>query len=81
MCYKKPVKIEGGKIDHAHHASKGQHAVHEFYMFDEALGAALNKTNKEETLTVTTADHSHTMSIVKYSNIEIKILKCFKFSK
>jgi len=59
--------VEGGKIDHAHHNSQGQLAVHDFMIFDEAIGAAYTKTNTEETMIAVTADHSHTVSLGGYS--------------
>jgi alkaline phosphatase len=39
--------------------------VHEFSVFDNAIGAALNKTNIEETLITVTADHSHVFGLGK----------------
>ena len=51
--------VEGGHIDTNHHESKAQRALSDFVAFDEAVDAALKKTNEEETLTIVTADHSH----------------------
>ncbi|OWF46723.1 alkaline phosphatase, tissue-nonspecific isozyme-like [Mizuhopecten yessoensis] len=51
--------VEGGRIDHAHHATYGRRALHETVAFEEAVQMALNLTNDEETLVVVTADHSH----------------------
>ena len=43
----------------AHHASMAKKALNEFVVFDNAIGAGLNATSEENTLLITTADHSH----------------------
>lgn len=55
--------VEGGKIDHAHHASNAHRALNDYVVFDEAVGAGLHLTRENETLIVVTADHSHVFSM------------------
>lgn len=58
--------VEGGRIDHAHHAGKAHRALADAKALDEAVAAALRLVNLEDTLIVTTADHSHTLTISGY---------------
>ncbi|KAM4652757.1 alkaline phosphatase-like [Discoglossus pictus] len=51
--------VEGGRIDHGHHAGKASYALHEAVEFDRAIGFAGELTSEKDTLTVVTADHSH----------------------
>ncbi|BDA86212.1 alkaline phosphatase [Aureimonas sp. SA4125] len=60
------LMIEGGRIDHAHHAGNAQRALEDTLAFDAAVKAVLEKTNREDTLLVVTADHGHTMTINGY---------------
>lgn len=58
--------VEGGNIDQAHHQSLAKKALHEYVVFDEAIGVGLNKTSKDDTLLIATADHSHMFTIGGY---------------
>ena len=58
--------IEGGRIDHAHHAGNARRALADATALDEAVAAALRLTDRNDTLIVTTADHSHTLTISGY---------------
>ncbi len=60
------LMVEGGRIDHAHHAGNAYRALHDALAFDAAIKAALEATNREDTLIVVTADHSHTLTINGY---------------
>ncbi|KAB7502006.1 Alkaline phosphatase, tissue-nonspecific isozyme, partial [Armadillidium nasatum] len=60
------LMVEGGRIDHALHSSKPHAAFMEILEFEEAVEAALNMTNIEDTLIIVTADHSHVMTINGY---------------
>ncbi|MBU4569446.1 MAG: alkaline phosphatase, partial [Alphaproteobacteria bacterium] len=61
------LMIEGGRIDHAHHAGNAIRALEDAMAFDAAVAAALEMTNAEDTLIIVTADHSHTLSIAGYA--------------
>ncbi|MEQ8558110.1 MAG: alkaline phosphatase [Henriciella sp.] len=58
--------VEGGRIDHGHHATNAARALGDTAALDEAVAAALELTDDEETLIIVTADHSHTMTIAGY---------------
>ena len=60
------LMVEGGRIDHAHHGGNAYRALHDTLAFDAAIKAALEATNREDTLIVVTADHSHTLTINGY---------------
>jgi alkaline phosphatase len=60
------LMVEGGKIDHALHATNAKGALAETVAFDDAIGLALDKMRAldpglRNTLVVVTADHDHTM--------------------
>lgn len=55
--------VEGGRIDHAHHAGNAYHALSDARALDEAVAKALSMASLRDTLIVTTADHSHTLTI------------------
>ncbi len=58
--------VEGGRIDHAHHAGQAGRALADTVAFDAAVEAALAMTSREDTLIIVTADHSHTLTIAGY---------------
>ncbi|MEI6268358.1 MAG: alkaline phosphatase [Methylococcaceae bacterium] len=60
------LMVEGGRIDHAHHAGNAYRALTETQQLAAAVQAALNKTNPDDTLIIVTADHSHTFTIGGY---------------
>ncbi len=60
------LMIEGGRIDHAHHAVNAARALGDTDAFDRAVSAVLDMTDPEDTLIIVTADHSHTMTIAGY---------------
>ena len=60
------LMVEGGRIDHAHHGVNAARALEETDMFDQAVAAALEMTDNDDTLIIVTADHSHTMTISGY---------------
>lgn len=55
------LMVEGGRIDHAHHDGNAARALSETVAYDNAIKAALAKTNPEDTLVIVTADHAHTL--------------------
>ncbi|CAK8698161.1 alkaline phosphatase-like [Clavelina lepadiformis] len=60
--------VEGGRIDHAHHATNAHRALHETVAFDKAIERAVEMTSDSDTLIIVTADHSHTFTIGGYSD-------------
>ena len=63
------LMVEGGRIDHALHATNAKRALADAVAFDAAIAMALSKVNLNETLIVVTADHDHTMAINGYGRI------------
>jgi alkaline phosphatase len=59
--------VEGGRIDHGHHAGNAYRALTDTIEFSRAVEAALARTSPEETLIVVTADHDHTFSLGGYA--------------
>ncbi|XP_045906616.1 intestinal-type alkaline phosphatase-like [Micropterus dolomieu] len=59
--------VEGGRIDHGHHAGKAKRALYEAVELDKAIGRAAELTNESDTLSVVTADHSHVFAFGGYS--------------
>jgi alkaline phosphatase len=70
--------IEGGRIDHGHHATKARYALDEFVEFDNTIGLAkqILKTKGflDDTLLVVTADHSHVFTFGAYGSRGSNIL-------
>ncbi|XP_061390574.1 alkaline phosphatase 4 [Musca vetustissima] len=60
------LMVEGGRIDQGHHQNYAHAALHEVYEFDQAIEAALENTNANETLILVTADHSHSVTLNGY---------------
>jgi alkaline phosphatase len=60
------LMIEGGRIDHAHHAGNAYRALSETQQFSAAVAEVLKTVNLDETLVLVTADHSHVMTIAGY---------------
>ena len=61
------LMVEGGRIDHAHHAGNAYRALDETIAFADAVQAAVDATAAAgDTLIVVTADHAHVMSFVGY---------------
>ena len=58
--------VEGGRIDHAHHACNAYRALTETIEFARAVRIAMAKTNRAETLIIVTSDHSNVLTIAGY---------------
>ncbi|XP_011300828.1 membrane-bound alkaline phosphatase-like isoform X2 [Fopius arisanus] len=59
--------VEGGRIDHAHHAAWAKVALDETLELVKAVKKGRELTSSDDTLIIVTADHAHTMSIAGYS--------------
>lgn len=60
------LMVEGGRIDHGHHAGNAIRALEDADAMDRAVAAALEMTSADDTLIIVTADHSHTLTIAGY---------------
>ncbi|MCE9592672.1 MAG: alkaline phosphatase [Planctomycetes bacterium] len=60
------LMVEGGRIDHAHHAGNAFRAITDAEALDQAIAAAVASVNLDETLILVTADHSHVFNIAGY---------------
>lgn len=60
------LMVEGGRVDHAHHAGNAARALTDAIAVSEAVQAAYDAVNPEETLILLTADHSHVFTIAGY---------------
>lgn len=60
------LMVESGRIDHGHHAGSAYTALTDTLEFAEAVQAAVDATDPEDTLIIVTADHSHVMTIGGY---------------
>ncbi|SHN58898.1 alkaline phosphatase [Erythrobacter sanguineus] len=60
------LMVEGGRIDHAHHAGQAGYALEEAVEFARAVQWAVDHTDPEDTLILVTADHSHVFTIAGY---------------
>lgn len=65
------LMVEGGRIDHALHATNAKRALADTIAFDDAIKAAIDKIkltdpNLTNTLIVVTADHDHTLAFNGY---------------
>jgi alkaline phosphatase len=65
------LMVEGGRIDHALHATNAKRALADTIAFDDAIKAALDKAKLTDptlanTLIVVTADHDHTLAFNGY---------------
>jgi alkaline phosphatase len=65
------LMVEGGRIDHALHATNAKRALSDTIAFDDAIKAALDKAKLTDptlanTLIVVTADHDHTLAFNGY---------------
>ncbi len=60
------LMVEGGRIDHGHHAGNAYRSLTDTLAFAEAVGVAMEMTDQADTLILVTADHSHTLTISGY---------------
>ncbi len=60
------LMVEGGRIDHAHHAGNAYTALTDTIELSNAVAAAVKSVDLSETLIIVTADHSHVFTIAGY---------------
>ncbi len=61
------LMVEGGRIDHGHHAGYAKLALTETVEFANAIETAMGMVDLNETLIMVTADHAHTMTFSGYA--------------
>jgi alkaline phosphatase len=61
------LMVEGGRIDHGHHAGNAYRALTDTIAFADAVAVAARMTSSKDTLIIVTADHSHTLTISGYA--------------
>jgi len=59
------LMVEGGRIDHAHHAGNAYRALTDTIALSDAVRAAVKAADRD-TLILVTADHSHVLTISGY---------------
>jgi len=60
------LMVEAARIDHASHAGNAYRTLTETVALSNAVKAAIDKVDLQETLIIVTADHSHTLTISGY---------------
>lgn len=60
------LMVEGGRVDHAHHAGNAARALSDAQAFSQAVARAVEMTNPKDTLIIVTADHGHTLALQGY---------------
>ena len=60
------LMVEGGRIDHGHHAGNAHRSLNDVVAMSKAVQTAMDLTGEDDTLILVTADHSHTMTISGY---------------
>jgi len=60
------LMVEGGRIDHAHHANNAWRALTDTIAFAQAVQTALDRVDLADTLIVVTADHGHALTFGGY---------------
>lgn len=68
------MMVESGRIDHANHATNAYRTLTDTIAFSDAVQAAIDKVDLNDTLIVVTADHSHTLVIQGYQSRDKSIL-------
>ena len=66
------LMVEGGRIDHALHATTARKALQDVWAFDQAIKTAIDKARQTDpdlkhTLIVVTADHDHSIILNGYA--------------
>lgn len=60
------LHIEGGRVDHAHHAGNARRALLDTIELSNAVRRAMALTSERDTLIIVTADHSHVFTMAGY---------------
>jgi len=60
--------VEGGRVDHGHHAGNAHRALEDGRAYAAAIARAAALTSEQDTLIIATADHSHTLTMAGYAS-------------
>jgi len=60
------LMVEGGRIDHGHHAGNAYRALTDAIALSDAVAMAKKLTDDKDTLIIVTADHSHAFTLAGY---------------
>jgi len=60
------MMVEAGRIDHGHHAGNAYRALSDTVALSDAVRTAMRMTDRDDTLILVTADHSHVFTIAGY---------------
>ena len=58
--------VEAGRVDHGHHGGNAYRALSDAMALAQAVQKAVDMTNREDTLIIVTADHSHVFTMGGY---------------
>lgn len=58
--------VEGARIDHGHHANRAVRALYDAVALAKAVDKAVSMVNRDDTLLIATADHSHVFTVGGY---------------
>ncbi|WP_394805413.1 alkaline phosphatase [Kordiimonas aestuarii] len=61
------LMVEGGRIDHGHHAGSAYNALNDAVALSAAVKKAVEMVDLDETLILVTADHSHVFTMAGYA--------------
>lgn len=60
------LMVEAGRVDHAHHGGNAARALKDAQEYSQAVAAAREMTDENDTLIIVTADHGHTLTFAGY---------------
>ncbi len=60
------LMVEAGRVDHAHHGGNAARALKDAQEYSQAVAAARELTDENDTLIIVTADHGHTLTFAGY---------------
>ncbi|EDO45655.1 predicted protein [Nematostella vectensis] len=72
------LAVEAGLIDIGHHNGIARQALNEVVNLEEGVAKAVEMTDKEDTLIISTADHGHVFTLTGYPDINSPIFGLMK---
>ncbi|WP_375205877.1 alkaline phosphatase [Hyphococcus sp.] len=74
------LMVEAGRVDHAHHGGNAARALMDAQEYAQAVAAAYEMTDPQDTLIIVTADHGHTLTFAGYPAKGNNILGLVKYA-